>query len=254
MIMKKHLIAAVAALCVFGATDMMAQRPGGPRHGGNRHHSMYSESGVTLSVGYLHSNYKHKEWANEHRSKDQGLNGINVGVTKDFTLIRRSLYFQTGLSYEWQTSNNRYKESLMTVVRERNEHYLDIPLRLKFTIDVMPEIRAFIYAGPTLDFGLSSTLKYRARLSDTDLGSYKYNYFTGKSSGSISDLNVEIPGSAYRAFDVFMGGAIGADIYDIVEVKLGLDWGLINKNRSKDVADYMVTHRNLFHVGVGIRF
>ena len=44
------------------------------------------------------------------------------------------------------------------------------------------------------------------------------------------------------------------EIYDIVEVKLGLDWGLINKNRSKDVADYMVTHRNLFHVGVGIRF
>jgi hypothetical protein len=51
-----------------------------------------------------------------------------------------------------------------------------------------------------------------------------------------------------------MGGAIGAEIYDIVEVKLGLDWGLINKNRSKDVADYMVTHRNLFHVGIGIRF
>jgi hypothetical protein len=248
--MKKHLIAAVAALCVFGATDMMAQRGGGHRFNGNRHHSRYYESGVTLSVGYLHSNYKHKEWENERRSKDQGLNGINVGVTKDFSIIRNTLYFQTGLSYQWQTSSNRIKDELGTQVWKRNEHYLDIPLRFKFTIDVMPEIRAFVYVGPTLDFGLSSTLKGRAKVADSEVISYKYNYFTGKPE----NIEYPTPASPYRAFDIFMGGAIGAEIYDIVEVKLGFDWGLINKNRSKEVADYMVTHRNLFHLGIGVKF
>ena len=51
-----------------------------------------------------------------------------------------------------------------------------------------------------------------------------------------------------------MGGAVGVELYDIAVVKLGFDWGLINKNKKKEIADYLTTHRNLFHLGIGVKF
>ena len=246
--MKKQLISAVAALCIFGATDAMAQ-PRAPHLG-----KMHGETGVSLSVGYLHSGYRHKEWVSEEVERDKGLNGLYIGVTKDFPVVRRALYFQSGLTYQYQTASNRFKEGLINLVSERNEHYVDIPLRLKFVMNVLPELRAFVYAGPTLDFGLSSSLKYRAKIGD-EVAKYAYNYYTGKvKTNTIPDYEPTVPEGAYRRFDVLMGGAVGVELFDIAEVKLGFDWGMINKNRKKEIADYITTHRNLFHLGVGVRF
>lgn len=246
--MKKQLISAIAALCILGATDAMAQ--GRPPHFGR----MNGESGVTLSVGYLHSGYRHKEWVNEEVERDKGLNGLYVGVTKDFPIVRRTLYFQTGATYEYQNASNRFSEGALNLVSDRSEHYLDIPVRLKFTMDVLPELRAFVYVGPTLDFGLSSTLNYRAKVGD-EVAKFTYNYYNGKvKSNTISGYEPSVPEGAYRRFDVMLGGAVGVEIYDIAVVKLGLDWGLINKNKNTEIADYLTTHRNLFHLGIGIRF
>lgn len=245
--MKKQLISAVAALCIFGATDAMAQ----PRH---HHGRVYGETGVTLSVGYLHSGYKHKEWVSEEVERDKGLNGLYVGVTKDFPIVRRTLYFQSGLTYEYQNASNRFSEGALNLVSERNEHYVDIPLRLKFCMDVLPQLRAFVYAGPTLDLGLSSTLNYRTKIGD-QMAKYSYNYFNGKvKSNTITGYEPTVPEGAYRRIDVLMGGAVGVEIFDIAEVKLGFDWGLVNKNKKKEIADYLTTHRNLFHLGIGVRF
>jgi hypothetical protein len=140
-------------------------------------------------------------------------------------------------------------------VSDRNEHYLDIPVRIKFAMDVMPNLRAFVYAGPTLDFGLSSKYQCRARLSDDQVGKYTYNYYSGKNKVStIPGFEASKPSSVYRRFDVDMGFAIGAEIYDIATVKLGLDWGLINKNKNRNIADYLITNRNTFYLGLGVRF
>lgn len=245
--MKRHLISAIAALCIIGAADAAAQRP-------HHHHGRFGESGVALSVGYLHSGYRHKEWVSEEVQKDKGLNGLYISATKDFTLVRKTLYLQTGLTYEYQNASNRFSEGALNLVSDRNEHYMDIPLRVKFTMDVLPELRAFVYAGPTIDFGLSSTLKYRAKVDDA-VAKFTYNYYTGKTkSNTIPGYEPVLPAGKYRSFDILMGGAIGVEIYDIAELKFGFDWGLINKNKTKEVSDYFITHRNLFHLGVGIRF
>jgi hypothetical protein len=119
----------------------------------------------------------------------------------------------------------------------------------------MPNLRAFVYAGPTLDFGLSSKYQCRARLSDDQVGKYTYNYYSGKNKVStIPGFEASNPSSVYRRFDVDMGFAIGAEIYDIATVKLGLDWGLINKNKNRNIADYLITNRNTFYLGLGVRF
>ena len=246
--MKKQLISAIAALCVLGASDAMAQ--GRPPHFGR----MHGESGVTLSVGYLHSGYRHKEWVSEEVERDRGLNGLYVGVTKDFPIVRRTLYLQTGATYEYQNASNRFSEGALNLVSDRNEHYVDIPVRLKFKMDVLPELKAFIYAGPTFDFGLASTLNYRAKMGD-QLAKFTYNYYNGKvKSNTISGYEPTLPAGPFRRFDVFMGGAVGVEIYDFAEVKMGFDWGLVNKQKNKQIADYLTTHRNLFYLGIGVRF
>lgn len=252
--MKRHFVALVAVLCILGTADAFAQR--GYRNPGHRpDHRYYGRSGIELSVGYLHSNYRHKDFASESKDRDKGLDGLYVGVTKDFTLVRRTLYFQTGAIYGYQNASNRFTSGGLKIVSDRNEHYLDIPLRIKFSMDVMPNLRAFVYAGPVMDFGLSSKLQYRTKLSDGEMGRYTYNYYNGKSKVStIPDFAATTPQSVYRRFDIDMGFALGAEIYDIATVKIGFDWGLINKNKNRDVADYLVTHRNTFYLGLGVRF
>jgi hypothetical protein len=68
------------------------------------------------------------------------------------------------------------------------------------------------------------------------------------------ELPMDNPSSAYRRFDVGMGFEAGVLIHEVAVLKLGLDWGLINKNKNRTVADYLVTHRNTFHLGIGVRF
>ena len=252
--MKRHFIALVVLLSMVGAADSFAQgryhdyprRPG---------HGYYGRSGIELSVGYLHSTYKHKDFTTEDVDRDKGLDGLYVSVTKDFTLVRRTLYLETGATYAYQNASNRFEQVGLQVVSDRNEHYLDIPLRIKFALDVMPNLRAFIYTGPTLDFGLSSKYQCRARLADDQVGKYTYNYYNGKNKVStIPGFEANTPASVYRRFDMDMGVAIGAEIYDVATIKLGLDWGLINKNKNRNIADYLVTNRNTFYLGLGVRF
>ena len=56
-----------------------------------------------------------------------------------------------------------------------------------------------------------------------------------------------------KRYDVMMGAAIGVDLFDLLEVHMGYDWGLINRYRG-NVADELKMTRNQFTLSVGIRF
>ncbi len=254
--MKKSIVTAIAALCLLGAVDANAQG----YHGQGRPHrperAYFGRNGIELSVGYLHSNYKHKDYTSEKTENDKGLNGLYLGLTKDFTLIRRALYFQTGATYAYQNAANRFDYGALRVVSDRSEHYVDIPARLKLAMDVAPRLRVFVSAGPTMNLGISSKLQYRAKVADNSVAKTTYNYYSGKVKADLKghELPMENPSSAYRRFDVGMGFEAGVLIHEVAVLKLGLDWGLINKNKNRTVADYLITHRNTFHLGLGVRF
>lgn len=252
--MRKSIIAVIAAICLLGVSDLYAR--GGYRPSNRRpDKAYYGRNGIELSIGYANSNYRTRDITTENREGDKALHGFYVGVTKDFVLVRRALYFQTGAEYSYLNSSSRFDVASLKVISDRNEHYLDVPARLKLAMDVLPNLRAFVYAGPTLNFGLSSKLYERCKLDGDKAGKFVYNYYTQKTKeNSIPGYAPDLPFSKYRAFDVEMGFAIGAEIYDIAVVKLGFDWGLINKNKNKDIADYWHTHRNTFTLGVGVRF
>jgi hypothetical protein len=54
-------------------------------------------------------------------------------------------------------------------------------------------------------------------------------------------------------FDVMLGASVGAHFFHVLEVRVGYDWGLINRYR-KDIADLYTMRRGQFTLSAGIRF
>ena len=62
-----------------------------------------------------------------------------------------------------------------------------------------------------------------------------------------------LPEGALRRFDVMLGASIGADFFEFMEVRLGYDWGLINRYK-KEIAQDLKMRRGQFNLSVAIRF
>lgn len=244
--MKRQLVSAVAALCLLGATDAAAQS--------FRMNDIANDTDAGITVGYMNSGFRNKEWVTESVSKGNIMNGLYLELTNDFRILKSDFYLQTGFTYSYLNDVENFSDSGITLMSKHEDHYLDIPIRIKFAINLNSNLKAFIYAGPSLDFGLSSSMKYLAKISDK-AAKFTYDYYTGKvRSENFDGLKVELPAGPFRRFDVFMGTAIGVEFFDLGEIKFGFDWGLLNKNKDENVAEFLTTHRNLVHFGVGVRF
>ena len=55
---------------------------------------------------------------------------------------------------------------------------------------------------------------------------------------------------AYKRFDILMGAGLGVELFGILNVTAGYDWGLFNQSK----LDGVKLHRNQFNVGLGISF
>ena len=62
-----------------------------------------------------------------------------------------------------------------------------------------------------------------------------------------------LPDGRLRRFDVMLGAAIGADFFDVLEVRLGYDWGLINRYK-KALGEDLKMRRGQFNLSVALRF
>lgn len=270
--MRKVLLAIVAALMVV-SFDADAQRHSvrhsvRPSHNHNGGNGSFFK-GIGLTFGYTGSSYKTVDLATDEPTSSAALHGFTAGITKDFTLLRHALYFQTGLNYIFQNDprNETIKipatDLALRLVGDREEHYLALPLRLKYDLHVADNIGVTFDAGPTLLMGLSSKYIYRARLSDIATTSVEYNMYSGKikTTGSsplfdlqdwMNDSGMYPHGRLGRG-DVMLGAAVGAHFFHVLEVRIGYDYGLVNRYR-KDVDDIYSMHRGQFTLSAGIRF
>lgn len=267
--MKIRLLTILAALLVLASYDADAQRqnirPTRPHTGVSGEFF----KGIGLTFGYVNSNYRTLDLATDEPTTTGLLHGFTVGLTKDFTLLRHALYFQTGLNYIYQddprneTIRIPATDLALRLVGDREEHYLAIPLRLKYDVHIVDNVGLTFDAGPTLLMGLSSKYKYKARLSDSAITSVDYNLYNGKTnaSGASSIFDLEewmeesgmYPKGRMGRGDIMLGASVGAHFFHLLEVRIGYDYGLINRYR-KDVADIYSLHRGQFTLSAGIRF
>lgn len=261
--MKQKILVVLSVLMLAAGTDAFAQVE---RH--RHHHGPHGDTGFGLTFGYVHSSYRTTDWATDEVETSAGLDGFKLGVTKDFTLVPEALYFQTGLEYMYQNDarneNVDGSDALIRIVGDRTEHYLDLPIRLKYNYPITERIGISIDAGPTLLMGLSSKMKYRTRISDEQTSTVVYNIYkaemkkSGDSAGGFGldswiDESGMLPEGRLRRFDVMLGASVGADFFDMLEVRLWYDWGLINRYK-KEIADDLKMRRGQFTLSVGVRF
>lgn len=221
-----------------------------------------AQDGLGISVGYVSSASITK--GPQDKSHSPLLNGIRVGASYDLN-ITKNFMFQPGLYYSYLTDKRKigYDENPLVYVADlMNEHFMNIPLHFKYSFRISDEVTGlYIFAGPTMTIGLSSKSEVGIveKESGEYLGSAKYDYYSRdisfKDITGMADKMIQayLPMGAYRRFDIAMGAGIGVEIFDYLDVKLGYDWGLMNRMTGDAASDYK-THRNQFYVTAGVRF
>ena len=58
------------------------------------------------------------------------------------------------------------------------------------------------------------------------------------------------PDYRYKRFDVQLGAGVGIELFKFLEVKVGYDWGLLDRF----AGDFDELRRNQFYASVGLRF
>ena len=161
--------------------------------------------------------------------------GGTLGVSYAIPVIEQTLDFAPGVQFGYFTKGNvdiyGYDNVSFT------ETYLAVPLDFNFIIDMSEDMRFLVFAGPTLDLGLTSRIKEKAT-------SMEYDIYSGK----LSDY------TKYGRFDVLIGGGVGFDVMDAVRFSVRYDYGLINRNGGNLTGGLLKIHRSQLKLGVGFLF
>lgn len=111
------------------------------------------------------------------------------------------------------------------------EHAINVPLNLNFGCNLARDMRAFIFGGPTFQYGLSSKTK-------TDLAG----------AATVNGDNYADDGT--QRFVVYAGGGLGMDIANKFQVTVGYDHSVTNMIKS----DSHKVGRGLLKIGAAMLF
>ena len=259
----KRLGSVVVALAMMACAATSVSAKGGFRHG-HKHMGQYDlytiTDGMGVSFSYVHSAYRISDWATDEVRKSDGLDGFNIGVTKDFPIYENMLFLQPGVVYTYLNDSRNMAVLGGRVVGDWNEHYLSIPLKLKYEVPVMDRLCVFATAGPTLVGGVSSSMKYRARINDSVNAALSYNVYSGKvrtndamSEALKADISSQLPAARYRRADLQLGLSAGVRFSEFLEGQIGYDWGIGNRYKDETLDDLKM-RRQQFYITVGVRF
>ncbi|MFV0390478.1 MAG: outer membrane beta-barrel protein [Paludibacteraceae bacterium] len=140
--------------------------------------------------------------------------------------IKLGLGVETGMKYSFATGDreqiyNHYD----TAFFKYSGHWIDIPIRITYTLPIFWGMKIFGYAGPNINIGLSQTSKTTYIPKETDIPNPLEGYPV---SGTYS-----LYGSELRRIS-FQLGAGGGVQWKNYRLRSGYDWGLSNVGMHKD--------------------
>ena len=167
--------------------------------------------------------------------------GGTIGLAYRVPLAVEGLGFDTGLFFGYFTKSgiDAFAKILDNGLSNVSftEEYLQVPLNLDFRIPMSDDMTLMIMAGPTLDLGLSSTVKEKG-------SGMQYRIY----DGMLSDF------TKYRRYDVLIGGGLAFDVMDAVRFSVRYDYGLVNRNGGSFTGGLLKIHRSQLKIGVGFLF
>ena len=172
-------------------------------------------------------------------SDDESLNGFYVEATYGFNFLNKkwgTLGIEPGLRYTFGAEAEQEEILGIKTRASLTEHYLDIPVHVKYGYEVLPsKLSVHAFAGPVFSVGLASTLKASADNTTVKTNNYE--------------------DSDYGRFDLKIGLGAGITIAERFNVKVGYNFGLLNRYTGEQVDDYKYkAHTGVFYVGAGFNF
>ncbi|RNC66801.1 porin family protein [Proteiniphilum sp. X52] len=217
-----------------------------------------SAQGLSLGIkgGVNMSNLSGKE------VKDSKMKlGFNVGMAVDYEFesnmaIQSGLYFiKKGAKLSSIKIDQKVGEIQLsgTVDKTVNAMYLQVPLHLAYKIDVSPEARLVLHAGPYAAYGIGGKISGKSTVKAPG------NVPADKKAAveaALKEINASTTGvktfdkkMGYKPFDAGVGIGLGAEFGSFL-VDLGWDMGLLNISRNKGVN---VKNQNAY-LSVGFKF
>lgn len=186
---------------------------------------------------------------------DDSLNGFYAEVTYDFNFLEKnwgSLGLQPAIRYTF--GGETESDEVLGVRASLAEHYLDVPVNVKYGYDVLPsKLKVFAFAGPVFSFGLSSVTS-----ESGDNLIVKKNLYTGTVKTKLNSETTKVKGDGtdYGRFDIKFGLGAGVTVVEKLNVKLGYNIGMLNRYTGEQASkDYKYkTHTGVFYIGVGFNF
>ncbi len=172
--------------------------------------------------------------------------GYHAGIGLDLEFLA-DVSFQTGLYFT--SKGAEYTTSIKEIVKDTKysvtANYIQLPIHMAYKMEVKPETRLFLHAGPYLAYGVGGkrTIEKKSDLSSIPdyLGAEEINTFD-KDFG-------------YKPFDYGVGVGVGIE-FDLFLIDLGWDLGL--KNIARNINEIPVYKPNVknqsAYLSVGYKF
>ena len=188
---------------------------------------------MSVNAGYLNST---QSFANSN-SKSINSNGAYAGVSFNIPLAG-GFAVAPGVYYSMITNKSGGAGTILGIPASASstfmEHAVNVPVYFNYGMDLARDTNIFLYAGPTVQYGLASTLKYDANV----LGI----------SGSTTSDNYK--NTNYNRMNVYLGGGIGFHV-SAIQITVGYDYGMMNLYKGDNATK---THRSNLKLGVGFVF
>ena len=213
--MKKFIFAATAAALMLFSIDASAQ--------------------LSIGAGFAKSDLKENvDLASVSQEKTANANGLYFGADYTFK-FKYGFGFTPGIEWVYVADKNLKELGILNSNTETKfkEHYVNIPLDIDWGID-LKVVRVFAFAGPTLSFNVSSKTTVAGSSTEDKVSTKDF---------------MEKLGGKYGAFDLMLGAGAGVDVLNMIRVKFGYDWGLVNRGN-----DDLKLHRQQLKLGVAFIF
>ena len=193
----------------------------------------------SINVGYVNTTPTTKIGDRDAKAGD-AINGITAGFGYDINILN-GLGIATGLNYTYAWDKQEQSISLpivgsASISAKSVDHYLDVPIRLAYTLSFSDDFKLFGFAGPKFVYAVAGKTTFSA---SSDI--------TGDLSDYLDDAKHYEKDSDLSRFDIKAGLGAGIQFNNII-LKAGYDWGLLNQYTGD--ADY-TSKSNQFYVTLG---
>ena len=190
---------------------------------------------MSVNAGYLNSTQSFKD----SNTKSINSNGAYAGVSFNVP-VAGAFGIAPGIYYSMITNKSEasgripFLDIPISGASTFMEHAINVPVYFNYGMDLARDTNVFVYAGPTLQYGIASSTKLAGGVGEFSADKTYNNY----------------DNENYNRFNVYLGGGIGFQV-SAIQITVGYDYGMMNLYKGDNATK---THRSNLKLGLGFVF